>query len=151
MTDNTYTIPGVRITLVREAGAELAYAPAADPETAARLALDTAPDDGREHFRLIFLDVRRKPIALHTVSVGCLTGSLVHPREVFRPAILAGAASIILTHNHPSGDPEPSPEDRALTTRLVAAGATLGIEVVDHIITGDGTARWVSLNLRGAI
>lgn len=151
MTNNTYTIPGVRITLVREAGAELAYTPTTDPEGAAKLALETAPDDGREHFRLIFLDVRRKPIALHTVSVGCLTASIVHPREVFRPAILAGAAGIILTHNHPSGDVEPSAEDLTLTRRLKAAAETIGIEIVDHIITGDGTGRWVSLKVRGSL
>ena len=148
---NTYTIPGVRICLAREAGAELAYTPTTDPEGAAKLALETAPDDGREHFRLILLDVRRKPIALHTVSVGCLTASLVHPREVFRPAILAGAASIILTHNHPSGDVEPSAEDLSLTRRLHSAGELVGIEIVDHVITGDGSGRWVSLKSRGIL
>jgi DNA repair protein RadC len=73
----------------------------------------------------------------------------VHPRELFRPAVLAGAAAIVVTHNHPSGDPEPSAEDLALTRRLVAAGTLLGIELLDHVITGDGTARWLSLKDRG--
>lgn len=121
-----------------------------EPSDAARLFLSTAPkNDEREHCRIAILDVRNKVKALHTVSVGTLTSSLVHPREVFRPAIVAGAAAIIVSHNHPSGDPEPSAEDLALTRRLVDAGALLGIEVLDHIITGEG--RSVSLRSRAVL
>ncbi len=76
-------------------------------------------------------------IGINTVSIGSLTGSVVHPREVFKPAILANAASIICGHNHPSGDLEPSNEDRAITKRLVASGRLLGIDVLDHLIIGD--------------
>ena len=72
----------------------------------------------------------------HVVSKGTLTGSAAHPREVFQEAIRQAAASIILMHNHPSGDPSPSPEDRAVTTRLREAGEILGIKVLDHIILG---------------
>jgi DNA repair protein RadC len=82
-----------------------------------------------------------------TVSIGTLDSSLVHPREVFKDAILASAAAIIVVHNHPSGDPSPSAEDRRITTRLQECGTLLGIELLDHIILGDN--RFVSLKERG--
>ena len=103
----------------------------------------------REVFVIAMLTVRHRVLGLHTVSVGCLTSSLVHPREVFRPAIMAGfCAALLLAHNHPSGDPEPSAEDLALTRRLAAAGTLLGIEVLDHLILGEA-GRFVSLKERG--
>jgi DNA repair protein RadC len=83
------------------------------------------------------------------VSVGCLTSSLVHPREVFREAVSARAAAILLFHNHPSGDPEPSAEDLSLTRRLASAGSLMGIEVLDHLVLGAG--RFVSLKQRGVL
>ena len=83
------------------------------------------------------------------ISVGCLTSSLVHPREVFQEAVVARAAALVLFHNHPSGDPEPSAEDIALTRRLAQAGALMGIEVLDHLILGAG--RFVSLKERGVL
>jgi DNA repair protein RadC len=73
-------------------------------------------------------------IGIHTVSVGSLSASIVHPREVFKAAILSNCAALILAHNHPSGDPHPSQEDRVLTARLVEAGKLVGISVLDHII-----------------
>lgn len=81
--------------------------------------------------------------------MGCLTASLVHPREVFREALAARAAALVLFHNHPSGDPEPSAEDLSLTRRLVSAGTLLGIEVLDHLVLGAG--RFVSLKERGVV
>src|SRR5207244_2397556 len=84
-----------------------------------------------------------------TVSVGSLDATIVHPREVFKPAILMNAAQILVAHNHPSGDPEPSPEDRLITNRLSQVGETLGIELLDHVIVGDQT--FVSLKQRGQI
>ena len=86
---------------------------------------------------MILLDQKNKVIGIHTVSIGSLTASIVHPRETFKIAILANCASIILGHNHPSGSPQPSREDRALTTRLVEGGKLLGISVLDHVIIGD--------------
>ena len=83
------------------------------------------------------------------ISEGILTASLVHPREVFRCAIREAAASIILVHNHPSGDPTPSPEDEALTSRLRAAGCLLGIGVLDHVVIGLG--RWLSFAETGRL
>src|SRR5205085_7409354 len=96
-------------------------------------------DTDREHFVILMLDQKNQVIGINTVSIGSLTASIVHPRECFKPAILSNAASIICGHNHPSGDPQPSREDRALTTRLVEAGRLLGIQVLDHIIVGRDT------------
>ncbi|NKE72868.1 JAB domain-containing protein [Nitrospiraceae bacterium HYJII51-Mn-bac16s-1-B09] len=90
----------------------------------------------REYFVVLLLDQKHRINGLNLVSVGTLTMALVHPREVFKPAVLANAA-LILGHNHPSGDPEPSCEDRELTRRLVSAGELLGIDVLDHIVIGE--------------
>ena len=103
----------------------------------------------REHLLVFVLDTKNKLLAVNTVSVGLLDQSLIHPREVFKPAILAGAASIILSHNHPSGDPTPSAEDVAVSKRCILAGEIIGIDMVDHIIIGDGM--FVSLKERGLI
>lgn len=92
----------------------------------------------REVFTVVLLDAKHAIIRDATVSAGSLTASLVHPREVFNLAVRESAAAVIFVHNHPSGDPTPSEEDRALTARLVAAGDVLGIQVLDHLIVGDG-------------
>lgn len=92
----------------------------------------------REVFMVVLLDAKHAIIRDATVSAGSLTASLVHPREVFNLAVRESAAAVIFVHNHPSGDPSPSEEDRALTARLVAAGEVLGIQVLDHLIVGDG-------------
>lgn len=88
----------------------------------------------REHFLVLLLNARHEVVARETVSVGSLNASIVHPREVFRPAVVASAAATVLVHNHPSGDPEPSEEDLAITKRLVQAGELIGISVLDHVI-----------------
>ena len=90
--------------------------------------------EAREHFVVILLNARHEALAVETVSIGSLNASIVHPREVFRPAILASAASIIVAHNHPSGDPEPSEEDLSITRRLAEVGALLGIGLLDHVV-----------------
>lgn len=95
-----------------------------------------------ERFGVVTLDAKSRLIRTETLSVGSLDASIAHPREIFRAATLASASSIAVFHNHPSGDPLPSPDDLLLTRRLVQAGAIMGIEVVDHIILGDG--RWFS-------
>lgn len=100
-----------------------------------------------EVFGVLLLDVRQRLLRELVISVGCLTASLVHPREVFKEAVVSRAAGVVLFHNHPSGDPEPSGEDVALTRRLDSAGRLLGIEVCDHIVVGAG--RYVSLRRRG--
>jgi DNA repair protein RadC len=103
----------------------------------------------KEHFVTLLLDTRRRLLKVETTSIGTLTSSLVHPREVFQPAVTASAAAIIVVHNHPSGDPEPSAEDIALTRRLRQGGELLGIELLDHIIIG--SKGWVSLKARGQL
>lgn len=91
----------------------------------------------RESFHVVLLDGRHRLIDVETVSLGTLTASLVHPREVFREAIRRAAAAMLLVHNHPSGDPSPSAEDRAVTRRLEQAGELLGIRVLDHVIVAE--------------
>ena len=90
-----------------------------------------------EHFGIVLLDTKHRVLRTRVLSVGTLDASLVHPREVFREATLGGAAAIVLFHNHPSGDPVPSGDDVALTTRLVRAGELMGVDVIDHIIVAD--------------
>lgn len=127
-----------RLRLVREA--QLDYAPITQPLEAERTVRSIATDllDGldREAGVVLALDSRNRPIGCHIVSIGSLSASLIHPREVFKFAILANAASIIFAHNHPSGDTSPSRDDIELTRRLAEAGKLLGIEVIDALITG---------------
>ena len=91
-------------------------------------------ENKKENFVVLYLDARNKLIYKETVSIGSLNANLVHPREVFEPAVRYLAAQIVLAHNHPSGDPEPSEDDLEITKRLVESGKILGIEVIDHII-----------------
>ena len=100
----------------------------------------------RETFLVLLLDGKHRLRRVERVSEGTLTSSLVHPREVFRPAIAEGAAAVVVAHNHPSGDPEPSAEDLEVTRRLLEVGRLVGIPVLDHLVVGEG--RWVSLRER---
>jgi DNA repair protein RadC len=146
-----YTIPGFRIELVREPGVRLAERPRlTDAASCVPVIAQYIGDADRELFVVAMLTIRHRLLGLHTVAVGCLTSTLVHPREVFKPAILAGSAALVIAHNHPSGDPEPSADDVALTRRLVAAGQLLGIEILDHLVLGED-GRFVSLRSRGAL
>lgn len=112
--------------------------PVEDAPGAARAARRFLAGRKREHFILILLDARRRVLKVAPVSVGSLDMSVVHPREAFREAITAGAAAILLAHNHPSGDPTPSEQDLDLTRRLAEGGRLLGIPVLDHLIVGNG-------------
>lgn len=108
-----------------------------------------APLD-REQFVVVLLDGKNQVLGFNVVSTGSLTAALVHPREVFKPAIAGSAAALILVHNHPSGDAAPSAEDEAITTRLRQVGELVGIRVLDHVVIGDDghfvsmaeTGRW---------
>ncbi len=117
------------------------------PQDVSNLLMAEMRDLKKEHLKSILLDTKNRVLKAVTVSVGILDSSLVHPREVFKDAILASAASIIVAHNHPSGDPTPSQEDINVTKRLHEAGKIMGIELLDHIVLGDN--RWVSLKERG--
>ena len=100
----------------------------------------------REHFYVLLLDTKHRKIKDVCVSVGTLDAAIVHPREVFRPAVAESAAAVILVHNHPSGDPTPSDEDRLVTRRLATTGTVIGVELLDHVIVGKGG----SVSLRDA-
>lgn len=118
------------------------------PESVYRLVRNLASYK-KEHFIALYLNTKNRILKQETVSVGSLFANLVHPREVFAPALEIRAAATILIHNHPSGDPEPSPEDLQLTRRLREASQILGIEILDHlIIAGDG---YVSFQERGIL
>ena len=107
------------------------------PKDAVGLVGGRLRDKKKEHFLVLSLDTRNQLIKVSEISVGSLDASIVHPREVFKEAIAASAASVIFVHNHPSGDPEASADDIELTKRLAQAGEILGIDVLDHIIIGD--------------
>lgn len=118
------------------------------PRNIANLVGKILEESDREQMIAVLVDTKNGVIGLHVVSVGDLSSAVVHPREVFKAAILANAASLILAHNHPSGDPAPSPEDIAVTKRIAEAGELLGIELLDHVVIGDA-GRFVSLKERG--
>jgi len=106
-------------------------------------------ENKKENFVVLYLDARNKLIYKETISIGTLNANLVHPREVFEPAVKNLAAQIILAHNHPSGDPEPSEDDLILAKRLVEAGKIMGIEVTDHIVIAK--SGFVSFKEKGII
>ncbi len=106
-------------------------------------------DLDREHFKVMLLNTKNQVLKIETVSVGSLNASVVHPRECFKLAVAASANGIICAHNHPSGDPTPSQEDRDLTRRLVEAGDVLGIQLLDHVILGGHG--FVSLRAEGLL
>ncbi|OGL47696.1 MAG: hypothetical protein A2W05_02940 [Candidatus Schekmanbacteria bacterium RBG_16_38_10] len=105
-----------------------------DPQSVVKAIRASIKDKAKEHFKLILLNARNKILGISTISIGSLNASIVHPREVFKNAIVHNAYSVVLAHNHPSGDPEPSEDDLTMTKRLIEAGKILGIEVLDHII-----------------
>jgi DNA repair protein RadC len=131
-------VPIYRVTLVREGKVPCYESRIRSSANAYTVFQEYLGDRDRECFCILMLDQKNQAIGIHTVSVGSLTASVVHPRETFKAAILANAAAIICGHQHLSGCPQPSREDLAITQRLVQAGKLLGVEVLDHIIVGDG-------------
>jgi DNA repair protein RadC len=119
------------------------------PEDAAGIVMEEMRHLDREHFYALILNTKNQVIARERISVGTLNTSTVHPRELFKAAIRRSAAAIILVHNHPSGDPSPSGEDREVTVKLVEAGKIMGIQVLDHIIIGDNI--FVSFKAEGLL
>ena len=117
------------------------------PEDVAKLMMADLRYETREHLYALLLDTRNQVRHRRLISTGTLTESLIHPREVFREAIRFSAASLVLVHNHPSGDPTPSDADVAATKRLAEAGKIIGIDLLDHVVIGDG--KWASLKQRG--
>lgn len=119
------------------------------PGDAARFVMEEMRHLTQEHFVCLFLNTKNRVIDKECIFIGSLNTSVVHPREVFREAIRRSAAGVICIHNHPSGDPSPSREDLDVTARLVEAGRIVGIELVDHLIIGDGC--YISLKEKGVI
>lgn len=119
------------------------------PKDAASLIMDELKVFDKEHLYVIMLNTKNIVIKISDVSVGSLNSSIVHPREVYNEPIVKHAASIIICHNHPSGDPEPSSQDISITKRLKECGKIIGIELLDHIIIGDGI--YISLKEKGIV
>ena len=139
--ESWYVVPSYKVMLVRDSGESVKMAgkksvikSPADMADMFKSYLDGAD---REHFVIAMLDRKGNILGLNTVSIGTVSSSIVHPREVFKPAIVIGASSIILAHNHPSGDTAPSKEDIDITRKLVEGGKILNIEILDHVIVGD--------------
>ena len=119
------------------------------PEDAYALVAPLLAGRDREHCLLVNLDTKHRLLGVATVSIGTVDHTFMGPREIFREALLAGASAVFLAHNHPSGDPTPSADDRQVTRRLASAGTTLGIDVLDHLVVG--AQEWVSLARLGVL
>lgn len=132
-----YRINAYTVELVRDASILADSKIADEPSKVADIFRAFIGNTDREIFAAILTDSRNKVIGINQVSVGTLSASLVHPREVFKPAILACAAAIVVAHNHPSGEATPSPEDKVATRRIKEAGELLGIPLLDHVILGE--------------
>lgn len=139
----------VSIKMVREASVLYDIRKMDSSKDGAELGKRFLQDLDREQLIVCCLDTKNQPTAINVVSVGSLNTSIVHPREVFKPAILSNSASIILFHNHPSGDSAPSREDISITERIKESGNILGIKLIDHIIIGEDSycrlkIRWIN-------
>jgi DNA repair protein RadC len=146
--ERVHKIPRYRIEMVREGDISVERKRIGSPHDVFDAVHEFLENADREYFLILTLNTKNNVTGINVVSIGSLNASLVHPREVFKAAILGNAAAIICVHTHPSGDPTPSPEDQEITRRLVEAGKILGIEVIDHVIIGD---RWASLKERGIL
>ena len=139
--ESWYIVPAYKVMLVRDSGESVKATGAKrgvkSPEDMADIFKSYLDGADREYFVVGMLDRKGNVLGLNTVSVGSVSSNVVHPRETFKPAIIIGASSIIVAHNHPSGDTAPSKEDIKVTRRLAEAGAILSIEVLDHVIIGD--------------
>lgn len=131
-------VPLVRISMVKEKKVPYTSEVINGSEKAAKLAETILKDADREYLLVISVDSKGRPLAIEIVSIGTVNATLAEPREIFKHAILANAAGIILVHNHPSGDCIPSEEDEEMTRRISESGKLLGIPVRDHVIIGDG-------------
>ena len=127
----------VSIKMVKEKNLEYGDTQISSPKDCANIFKKFIGDYDREALVVLTLDTKNKINSITVASLGSVNSSIVHPREIFKTAILSNAASIIISHNHPSGDPTPSKEDISITTRLKECGRILGIELLDHVIIGE--------------
>ena len=137
----------VSIKMVKESSFLYQTRTISSPKDAYEMIKDQLQDLDREQFIIACLNTKNEPTNISVVAVGTINKAIVHPREVFKTAILSNAANVIAFHNHPSGDTEPSQQDIQLTNRLYEAGELLGIKLLDHLIIGDGT--FTSLKEKG--
>lgn len=142
--EKVYEIVSIK-QVVRESDFEITQI--RSPECAANAIQKEIGDEDREVFLVLCLNMKNHIVAIHRASIGNLNSAIIHPREIFKAAILNNAASIIIAHNHPSNDPTPSPEDIEVTKRLCKAGDVMGIEILDHIVVG--MTKFVSLKEKG--
>ena len=149
--EKQYAIPRYQVSLVRDGKVKTPIAQIRSSRDAREILAAYLADVDREHFVVLLLDQKNRIIGIHTVSTGSLTASVVHPREVLKVAILSNAAAIVAGHNHPSGDPNPSQEDRVLTERLRSACKIMGIGLLDHVIVGDGSTAYYSFADEGLL
>lgn len=147
--ERRHYIPMYEVKLIRDGSIQADRRTIRTPEDAFAVLAPYFSGLPNEHFMALFLTTKNGVVGLSCVSTGSLNSSIVHPRELFQRAILSNCASIIVAHNHPSGDPTESPEDCELTKKLVEAGNLLDIRVLDHIIVGESC--FVSLREKGFI
>ncbi len=133
-----YHIPQVKLLMVKDGAVKSEVKAIHGSQDVFNLMSGYFAGHDREEFAVLLLDTKHKVNGVHTVSIGSVNMSIVHPRETFKAAIVCNASAVILVHNHPSGDPTPSQEDRTLTARLKECGTLLGIPVIDHVVIGDG-------------
>lgn len=139
----------VSVKLVRESSILYEKRSICSPQDAYELVKSFLEDKDREHFIVVSLDIKNQPVSINICHIGSLNESIVSPREVMKSAILSSAASIMIFHNHPSGETTESREDVEVTKRLAEAGKLMGIELLDHLIIGDG--KYTSLKEKGYI
>lgn len=145
-----YNIPSVKVQLVKDGLIKSENRPVIKtPDDVSAIMQTVCECHAEEHFYCLLLNTKNKVNGINEVSVGSLNATIVHPREIFKAAILSNAAAVILCHNHPSGDPTPSPEDISITRKIIEAGKLLDIPVLDHVIIGDG--KYVSMKEKGII
>lgn len=142
-----YKIPDYKVMLIKDSSVPSDKKRIGSPVDVVSMFETYLDGADREHFCIAMLDRKNNILGINTVSIGTISTSIVHPREVFKPALIIGASGIILCHNHPSGDTNPSRDDIEITNRLKEAGKILGIEIVDHVIIGDDYYSFMSNGL----
>ncbi len=128
----------ISLKMIKESSVLYPERKVSSPHDAAQLVRPLLADSDREKFVAVYLNTKNEPTAIHIVSIGTLNASMVHPREVFKGAVLSNAFSMFVAHVHPSGDTTPSTEDKVVTNLLLEAGKIMDIKIIDHIIIGGG-------------
>ncbi len=146
-----YKIPKYTMSLVKEGFIKCQEKSIDNPDNAKQMVQSYLGGKDREHFIVILVNIKNEICGVHTVAIGSLNSAIVHPREVYKAAVVANAAGIIVAHNHPSGDVRPSENDKEMTKRLVKAGKIMGIEFLDHLIVANDQDHYFSFRRSGYI